>query len=286
VRTVVVGASGFLGGAIVAHLRGQGRPVVGVGRRPHARVDVVAVPGGLAPLLTGDDLVVNAAGVGIKDAAGPIALIADNLRVAAEVGRACAQAGARLLHVSSGDIWPLSERAGADEGTSVVPDSAYGLSKLLAELALSDLARRTGLRHALVRPTYVVGPGMFENRLFPAVLRQIDAGSVRLTGDPEAATDYLFIDDFLRAVELVVARAPFDGACFHVASGALSTLSETARALVAAAGAQVPIVFEEVRPGARQAGCLSINRIAQLGFTPAFDLARMCRAFVAGRRAG
>jgi nucleoside-diphosphate-sugar epimerase len=284
VRTVVVGASGFLGAALVDGLRGRQQQVLGVGRRPHPRVDIVAEAAILASLLRDDDVVVNAAGVGIKDASGPVALIADNLRVATDVARACAAAGARLVHISSGDIWPLAERANADEGSPVVPDSPYGLSKLMAELALSDLARRSGLRHVVARPTYVVGPGMFENRLFPAVLRQIEAGSVRLTGDPEATTDYLFIDDFLRAIDIMIARAPFGGACFHVASGRLSTLAETAGALVAAAGAQASIVFEDVRTGPRQEGCLSTRRIASLGFVPTIDLARGCQAFVAARR--
>jgi len=172
VKVVVVGATGFLGGALVDHFRAAGGAVVGFARRSGPRVDAAAPIETLGTVLEGGDLVVNAAGIPIKDAKDAVQLMADNLRITLEVARACLERKALLLHISSADIWPVADRNGADEDAPVVPDTPYGLSKLLAELALSDLRRRAGLSYAVVRPSYVVGPGMFQGRLFPAVLRQ------------------------------------------------------------------------------------------------------------------
>jgi dTDP-4-dehydrorhamnose reductase len=180
-RTVVVGASGFLGGAIVDHWRASGRPVVGVGRRLAGRVDVETTLDRLSALLATGDSVINAAGVAIKDAPGPTELISENLRIAAAVGQACAERGVRLLHISSADVWPITARSGAEEDAPVVPDTAYGLSKLIAELALSELRRSGTLDYAVLRPTYVVGPGMFEGAAVPCRPPAAGSGSADTT---------------------------------------------------------------------------------------------------------
>jgi len=54
------------------------------------------------------------------------------------------------------------------------PQDAYGRAKLEAERALSDLAARSGMELALIRPPLVYGPGAKAN--FLHLLRWVDSG--------------------------------------------------------------------------------------------------------------
>lgn len=278
VRVVVAGAGGFLGGALVPALRAGGHTVLGVGRRPARSVDVVCDLTSLADHLEPSDFVVGAAGLGVKDAASDVELIRGNLAVARGLANAALAREARLLMLSSADIWPLAARAGASEEQEVLPDTAYGFSKLVAESALHEHGRR-GLRFAIARPSYVFGTGMFTGRLFPAVMRQAQAGRVVLTGDAGAGTDYLFVEDFTVALTAVLHGASFGGEVIHVASGQLTRLVDAAHAMLQALGSTAELVIDGA-PGPRQAGPISIERARALGFAPRFDVEAGCRRWV------
>lgn len=275
-RIVVIGARGFLGGAVVAALRAAERPVLGVSRRAGPNVDLKIALESLAEHLRTDDVVVNAAGVAIKDARSDVALIRDNLRIAQTVANACTVAGAALLHVSSADIWPVRVRAGAVEDAPVVPDTAYGLSKLAAE---RELIACRGLPYLVLRPTYVYGPGMQQGRVFAGLMRQAPTGAILLRGDPESATDYLHIDDLVRAVRVLIEHDTWDGTIFHVGSGALTTLVALTRTMLHAAGCHAVVRFEGVVAAPLQSGPVSIARLRALGFAPAITLAAGCAGY-------
>lgn len=277
-RVVIVGAGGFLGGALVAAMRASGHSVFGVGRRPAPGIDAVCEVAELASLLEPSDVVVCAAGLGIKDASSDLQLMRGNLAIARAVADAALTRGARLLFLSSADLWPLDARADAREEGEVLPDTAYGFSKLVAESALHERGRR-GLRFSIARPSYVYGPGMFGQRLFPAVMRQAPSGRVVLKGDAEAGTDFLYVEDFTNAIAALVQRAPFEGEAIHVASGRLTSLADAARAMLRALGSNAELVIDGAS-GPRQSGPVSTERARALGFVPRFDVEAGCRRWV------
>jgi nucleoside-diphosphate-sugar epimerase len=269
-RVVVTGARGFLGGALARSLRREGHHVVAMSRAPAPGVDVAAPLADLSRHVRAGDVVVNAAGVPIKDAASDVAVIRDNLAIAREVARACAMNGARLVHISSADIWPLDARDGAREDDAPLPDTAYGLSKLAAERELSP-------QHVVVRPTYVYGAGMFEGRVFASVVKQARAGNtVILRGDPESTTDYVHVDDVARAVSLLLSSA---SGIFHVASGTLTPLADLARTLAHAANPRAEVRFDDVTQVPRQRGTVSTAALRALGWSPEVSLDEGCARY-------
>ncbi|MFE6735636.1 NAD-dependent epimerase/dehydratase family protein [Microbacterium sp. NPDC057650] len=172
-RWAVVGASGFVGSAVVVHLRAIGVEVVeipaprlavdfAVAADPEAIVDVarrhVETPL-LANSLAGADVVVNAAGMAAPDSAASRELYGANTLLPAVVASAACEVGvSRLIHLSSAAVQGRRDRI--DAGVEVAPFSAYSHSKALGERAL--------LRHAaqletntvvILRATSVQGPG-------------------------------------------------------------------------------------------------------------------------------
>ncbi|MBF0673464.1 MAG: NAD-dependent epimerase/dehydratase family protein [Salinibacterium sp.] len=171
----VIGASGFVGSAIVTELRKRGIEVVAV---PAPRVELEAAHasaegvlaaaksggehvGVLVAAMKGADVVVNAAGLATPDSAGGEALLGANALLPALIAYAAARGGTkRMVHLSSAAV--QGRRRVLDESSETAPESPYALSKALGESALLALA--SGNEGALpeiiiLRATSVQGPG-------------------------------------------------------------------------------------------------------------------------------
>lgn len=170
-RILVTGATGFIGRALVKHLRSTGEEVVALARRGRmAEPDVplfnadLAVSGTLpAEAFDGVGAVIHLAGHAHtdepRDEAGRKAVHAVNCGGALAVARAAAEAGARrFVFVSSATVHgpgPFDEPIGED--ADLRPDTTYAAAKADAEAGLWDLARETSLEVCVIRPPLVYG---------------------------------------------------------------------------------------------------------------------------------
>jgi nucleoside-diphosphate-sugar epimerase len=194
----VTGATGFVGGAVLAQAVAEGHQVRALARRPQpARAGVTWIAGDLAnpgDLCVGADAVIHVAGVvNAPDRAG---FAEGNLAGTQAVLAAAARAGvARFVHVSS--------LAAREPGLS-----DYGWSKAEAErlVAASD---RTW---TIVRPPAVYGPGDLDQR---DLFRMSRLGLAIMP--PPGRMSAIHVEDLARLL-LALAAAPADGA-IHEAEG-------------------------------------------------------------------
>jgi UDP-glucose 4-epimerase len=164
---LVTGSSGFVGRRLVSALAGAGYRVVAACRNPNAAgfpdgVEVVRLPD-LAeriewgPLLADIAYVVHLAGVAHRgDAVAEETYDRINHVAVADLAAAAARAGlARLVFISSigSQSGPASEHV-LSEADELRPTTAYGRSKLAAEIAL----RASGAVHTIFRPVLMYGP--------------------------------------------------------------------------------------------------------------------------------
>lgn len=152
-RWLVTGAAGLLGRDLVAALAA----------RPHHRVtaatradldltDATAVRAAVA----GHDIVLNAAGWTDVDGAESAEAAATRINgdAVAELARACAASGARLLHVSTDYVFAGDATHPYAEDAPTAPINAYGRSKLAGERAVRRLLPEHGY---VVRTAWLYG---------------------------------------------------------------------------------------------------------------------------------
>jgi nucleoside-diphosphate-sugar epimerase len=160
-KIIVTGAAGRLGRTLIARLHERGHHVHGLDRvavgEPAAGTDFTRV--GLADrdavidACAGAEVVVHLAAVMSWQRADDAALLEANVLGTANVAEAAAQAGAMLVHASTGEVYPEGRPTyqPLDEQHPTAPTSGYGLSKLLAENTVAFYRRVRGLRAVVLR---------------------------------------------------------------------------------------------------------------------------------------
>jgi dihydroflavonol-4-reductase len=172
-RVFVTGGSGFVGGALVRRLVGEGRHVLALARS-HASVAALEAEGAepvlgalessstLLSAMRGCGTVFHVAGVNATCVRDPSEMLHANIDGAAAVVRAAASAGVgRVVHTSS------AATIGEQEGIVAREDtphrgwflSDYERSKFLGERRALELAASLGVDLVCVNPSSVQGPG-------------------------------------------------------------------------------------------------------------------------------
>ena len=215
---------GFLGAAVGRRLAHDGVYVAGLTRSEspetsRARVEGVGMaigdaadPSCLAAALVGVDHVVCAAGGLLPPEAqedprrdaiatlSPLLALLEALRRRPSIG---------LTYLSSGGtVYGNPPNPTASETDPVAPVSAYGASRLAAEVYAQTYGRTHGFSVQIIRCANAYGPGQPAERSQGAVavfLHRVAAGlPIRILGDGAATRDYVFIGDLAFAVSGLV----------------------------------------------------------------------------------
>lgn len=296
-RSLIVGASGFLGLRLAAAELAAGHEVVGVARRDPGLAGLRFVPRDLADAegLAADvraarpDRVFHLAGRAEepRDAAAAAALLRANVENTALLGRALAEAGFRghLVLASSCAVYgrPAADDGKVDESAAIAPVLEYGAGKWAQEELLAYFARRAGFGLCRARLFNLTGPGEPERLVVAAFCARAAArratgsrAAIRV-GDVSTARDFLDVRDAAAAfVSLADARA--EGAV-NVASGRATPIAEVAAMVCRLAG----VDGYEAEPEAARASEVpriygDVGRLAGLGFRPRHEMAGSVRA--------
>jgi UDP-glucose 4-epimerase len=268
----VVGANGFLGGALVTALRETGREVI-----PFTRDEPFLRGSRMSPGLAESTAVFHVASSIVPATAEdhPDAAV-DDLRLFDDLLRCVRAAGSSPLVVlpsSGGRVYDVAAAPPHAEDAPVGPRDRYGTTKLALESRL--LAARDACRPAVLRIGNAYGPGQTARRQHGVVAHWFEAAAagrpINLFGDPGAARDYVYVDDVVAAFLSLLER-PRTPSVVNIGSGTPTSLAELAE-LVAGVVGDVEIDSVPGRPVDFYRTWLDISRARQaLGWEPAVGL--------------
>jgi dTDP-4-dehydrorhamnose reductase len=236
-RIVISGAGGQVGRCLTAAATRDGHDVLSLTSAQWDITDASAAERFVEP----GDVVVNCAAYTAVDRAEeePDAAHAVNALGAGNVARACARAGARLIHLSTdyvfsghfdGDPRPY------DIGDETGPLSVYGRSKLAGEVAV-----HAELPGAHVVRTAWVYTGTSSDFVASIAARANEHGPVDVVADQIGSPTYVV--DLVSAL-LQIAEGGISAPLLHAANAGAASRFEQARAVFTAVGADP----ERVRP--------------------------------------
>jgi UDP-glucose 4-epimerase len=234
-RSVILGASGFIGGAILRNLEGAGGAVVGLGRKEIDLVVDSAATQLLEQLHSDDALVIVSASAPCKSPS----MMLENIRMIASVCQTLAKRPvAHLVYVSSDAVYadgplPLTETSPA------APTSLHGAMHVAREQMLQVAANATPL--AILRPTLVYGAGDPHNGYGPNKFRRLAnrGQAIVLFGEGEERRDHVDVDDIAKIVRLVLEHR--SAGVLNVATGTVASFRVLADKAVALSPRKVGI---------------------------------------------
>ncbi len=263
-RALVTGASGMLAHDLVPALRGAGWVVT-----PMDRADLdVTDPAQCIAAVEGHDLVVNTAAYTAVDAAetDEPAAFSVNAVGAANIARASARGGARLVQVSTDYVFDGTATEPYAVDHPVAPRSAYGRTKVAGEWAVRALCAESWV----VRTAWLYGtggPNFVSTMLRLASERETVSVVDDQVGQPTWTAD---LADLI--VRMVAADAPFG--IHHGTSGGQTTWFGLARAAFELHGLDPDRVLPTTtdafpRPARRPAySLLSHTSLSEAGLPP------------------
>jgi GDP-4-dehydro-6-deoxy-D-mannose reductase len=300
VKVLVTGAGGFVGRWLLPALVAEGHEVLGTrlpGEQPAGLPGFTdRAPVRWLPLDLRDSGSVREALAELPDAVIHLAAIASGAEARRDPGLAwevnaggtarltdvLGEARARgdgdplLLLVSTAEVYgsctPPHPRT---EDETPAPISPYAASKLGAEVAAAEVARRTGLRVIVARAFPHTGPHQTDRYVVPAFARRLRAAKrigapVVKTGNLEPVRDFLDVRDVARAYVALLTRG-VPGEVYNVASGTGRSLAAIFSALAERIGVRA---IPEVDPSLTRAADLphlvgDASRLrARTGWTP------------------
>ncbi|HQT73200.1 MAG TPA: NAD(P)-dependent oxidoreductase [Acidiphilium sp.] len=223
---LVTGATGFIGGHLAARLRSMGaRPRLIVrdasGLRSDLRDSADIITGDMAAsdrlrqAVRGAGTIFHcAANVNTWDrwpayAAANIAGIG-NLLDAIAAERATP---ARLVHLSSVDVYGFPSEAAAEAAPATGGAFLYGRSKAAGEAVLREKAARLGVPTVILRPTNVIGPGSQFIRRIGDELRR---GLMLTIDGGRADCGFLYVQNLIDCMIWAATAPAAIGRCFNV----------------------------------------------------------------------
>jgi GDP-4-dehydro-6-deoxy-D-mannose reductase len=237
VKVLITGASGFAGGWLARECADAGDDVLGISRA--GAVPQGAGEGLAVDLRDGDatraavrdvepDVVYHLAALSSvgRSWEDPARTVQDNVATAVNVLEAVrlAAPGARIVWVSSCEVYGPPERLPVSEEAALHPSNPYAVSKSTGDLLAAVYADAHGLRIVRARPFNHAGPGQLPIFILSSLAQQAAlariAGAARITivtGNPDTRRDFTDVRDVVRAYRLLAAGGQ-DGV-YNVSSG-------------------------------------------------------------------
>lgn len=156
-----------------------------------------------------------------------------------------------------------------DENHPISPLNPYTQSKLICEDLCKSYSRDFGLDVIIIRPFNIYGPGQPISFLIPTIINQLKLKEINLN-DPRPKRDFVYVDDFVNAIRIII-DTNFNGCnIFNVGSGKSYAISDIMNIILAVNKSKIIVKYSDVeRKGEVLETVANINKItSHFGWTP------------------
>ncbi|MEM8811403.1 MAG: NAD-dependent epimerase/dehydratase [Pseudomonadota bacterium] len=228
-RVVIIGAGGFVGGALEKRLAKEGIDTLGLTRRD---VDLLSPDAAsmLSQVIRPTDSVVAVSAIA---PCKTTQMLADNMTLTVGITTALASVNpAHVINISSDAVYP-DEPVPLTEAVPAAPGSLHGAMHLAREIAFEADVKSP---LAILRPSLLYGADDPHNGYGPNRFRRLaeKGEAITLFGEGEERRDHVFIEDVAEIIYRVLCHK--STGVLNVATGEVQSFKEIAEQAVAISG--------------------------------------------------
>ena len=195
---------------------------------------------------------------------------------------------------SSSEVYQTPATIPTDEQAPLsIPDPrnprySYGGGKITCELMTLHWAKKFVDRTIIFRPHNVYGFDMGPDHVIPELSQKLVAAGqkqggdnidLQLKGDGSATRAFIHIDDFTRAITLLLAHG-HDGEIYHIGTSEEVSIAHLAHEIGACLGYNINLVSGPTPTGETPRRAPDIRLMRSLGFSPEISLGRGVKRYV------
>jgi dTDP-glucose 4,6-dehydratase len=285
VRLLVTGAAGFIGSAFVRLVEadeivvldkltyaGRRENLAGAGDRIELVEGAIEDPAVVREVMDGCDAVVNFAAESHVDRsiAGQDPFAVTHVIGTGVLLDAARELGvARYLQVSTDEVYGSIASGSFTEESPLEPSSPYSATKAAGDLLVQAHVRTHGIDAVICRGSNNYGPRQYPEKLIPlAVLNALHGDPVPVYGDGRQVRNWIHVDDFARAIALVL-RAGEPGDVYNVGGPDEAENLHVVERILDLTGADRSLLEHvEDRKGHDRRYSLSSDKVRALGWEP------------------
>lgn len=279
-KILVIGASGFIGSNAVLYFKEKGYEVWTVSMRDtFSNIDDIFK-------YQQYDVCINASGsanVGLsfetpqKDFEANVQHLHHILFAIHQYNPLC-----KVINFSSAAVYGNPKDIPITENSLVHPISPYGLHKLHSEYLMTSCHKYMGLRTCNLRIFSGYGIGLKKQLFWDLYQKSRQFSTIKLFGTGEETRDFIFINDLLQAVELVIEKANFEGEAINIASGIETKIKDAVSIFLDLLNTNNTFCFTgENKTGDPQYWHACINTIQTMGFKTQYTLEQGLQKYIA-----
>lgn len=179
----------------------------------------------------------------------------------------------KFINFSSAAVYGNPSLLPIKESYLCKPLSPYGFHKLQSELLLTEYHNFFGLQTCSLRVFSAYGPRLKKQLFWDLYQKSLQSDVISLFGTGSETRDFIYIDDLLHILDLVIQNSSFQGSIYNVASAVETTIAEAAQIFIGAFSPEKKLEFTgEVKEGDPIHWLADMEFLSSKGFNPQFDL--------------
>lgn len=188
----------------------------------------------------------------------------------------------KFINFSSAAVYGNPKTLPITENAPCKPLSPYGFHKLQSELLLTEYHNFFELNTCSLRVFSAYGPRLKKQLFWDLYQKSLQSDVIPLFGTGTETRDFIYIDDLLQIIDLVIQYSTFQGSIYNVANNTETTIAEAAQVFINTLSPEKKVVFNgEVKVGDPNNWLADMEIMKNYGFRPQFNLHSGLKKYVA-----
>ncbi len=173
----------------------------------------------------------------------------------------------RYLQVSTDEVYGSIDSGSFTETSPLNPSSPYSATKAAGDLLVSSHVHTHGIEAVICRGSNNYGPRQYPEKLIPLItLNAIHGDKLPVYGDGRQVRNWLYVEDFARAIHLVLERGT-PGEAYNVGGpDECENIDVVKRVLELTGNDESLIEYVTDRPGHDRRYSLASDKVRELGW--------------------